>query len=202
MRGAPIVRSRAAVGRYRAAVVLPRHRTGRHPPARSQCARHRRSHGCLGPTEVRTKSVSSHMLPRPGPRLIEKGVRLAQKMQVGPCIPVGIQRLRAAVGPTSGPTWRLSHFGRQRLGEVVHHRVRKERHREVDLPRVACVWTGAHCHSSLSFVVPMGILHVNENWGSRMTKFPRLSRLSPSPSRGRVCHFKKCPSPLNVPEDT
>ena len=39
----------------------------------------------------------------------ENGVRLAQKMQVGPCISVGTQLLRAAVGPTSGPTWRLSH---------------------------------------------------------------------------------------------
>ena len=39
-----------------------------------------------------------------------KDVRLAQKMQVGPCIPVGIQLLKAAVGPTSGPTWRLSHL--------------------------------------------------------------------------------------------
>jgi hypothetical protein len=26
-------------------------------------------------------------------------------MQVGPCIPVGIQLLKAEVGPTSGPTW-------------------------------------------------------------------------------------------------
>ena len=31
-------------------------------------------------------------------------------MQVGPCIPVGIQLEKAAVGPTSGPTWRLSHL--------------------------------------------------------------------------------------------
>jgi hypothetical protein len=39
----------------------------------------------------------------------EKGVRLAQKMQVGPCIPVGNQLEKAEVGPTSGPTWRLSY---------------------------------------------------------------------------------------------
>jgi hypothetical protein len=38
----------------------------------------------------------------------EKGVRLAQKMRVGPCIPAGIQLEKAGVGPTSGPTWRLS----------------------------------------------------------------------------------------------
>jgi hypothetical protein len=40
----------------------------------------------------------------------EKGVRLAQKIQVGPCVAVGIQLQRAEVGPTSGPTWRLSHL--------------------------------------------------------------------------------------------
>ena len=41
----------------------------------------------------------------------EKGVidRLAQKVQVGPCIPVRVQLEKADVGPTSGPTWRLSH---------------------------------------------------------------------------------------------
>jgi len=40
----------------------------------------------------------------------EKGVRLAQKMQVGPCIPVGIQLQKVGVGPSFGPTWRLSHL--------------------------------------------------------------------------------------------
>ena len=30
-------------------------------------------------------------------------------MQVGPCIPVGMQLETAEVGPTSGPTWHLSH---------------------------------------------------------------------------------------------
>ena len=48
--------------------------------------------------------------------LSEKGVKLAQKIQVGPCIPVGnweysYKRLQlATVGPTSGPTWGLSHL--------------------------------------------------------------------------------------------
>ena len=32
-------------------------------------------------------------------------------MQVGARIPVGIQLQKAAVGPTSVPTWRLSHLG-------------------------------------------------------------------------------------------
>ena len=39
-----------------------------------------------------------------------KGVRLAQNVQVGPCIPVRIQLETAEVGPTSGPTRRLSHL--------------------------------------------------------------------------------------------
>jgi hypothetical protein len=38
------------------------------------------------------------------------GVRSAQAMPVGPCIPVGIKLETAEVGPTSGPTWRLSHL--------------------------------------------------------------------------------------------
>ena len=40
----------------------------------------------------------------------EKGVRSAQHTQVGLCVPVGIQLENAEVGPTSGPTWRLSHL--------------------------------------------------------------------------------------------
>ena len=40
----------------------------------------------------------------------EKGVRLAQKMQACPCIPVDIQLQKAQAGPTSGPTWRLPHL--------------------------------------------------------------------------------------------
>jgi hypothetical protein len=34
----------------------------------------------------------------------EKGVTLARRMQVGPCIPVGIQQENVEVGPTSGST--------------------------------------------------------------------------------------------------
>ena len=51
--------------------------------------------------------------PLPGQNYItssEEGVRLAQKMRVGPCIPVGIQQEKAEVGPTSGPTWRFPHL--------------------------------------------------------------------------------------------
>ena len=52
--------------------------------------------------------------------LSEKGVRLAQKMKVGPCIPVGMQLYKAEVGQTSGPTWHLSH-----LGDLDRHRPRR-----------------------------------------------------------------------------
>ena len=56
-------------------------------------------------------------------------------MEVGLCIPGGIQLEKAEVGPTSGPTWRLSHLarvqrdrrpadeglpGRQRQIDIVH----------------------------------------------------------------------------------
>ena len=44
------------------------------------------------------------------PSLGEKGVRSAQNIQVGPCIPAGIAA-RAEAGPISGPAWRLAHFG-------------------------------------------------------------------------------------------
>jgi hypothetical protein len=40
----------------------------------------------------------------------EKGVRLTQQTQVGPCIPVGVQLWKAVVSPTFGPTWQLSHL--------------------------------------------------------------------------------------------
>ena len=60
----------------------------------------------------------------------ERGLNLAQKMQVGPCIPVITQLERAEVGPTSGPTWRLSHLtsgsaavvasGKERQSRLVH----------------------------------------------------------------------------------
>ena len=38
----------------------------------------------------------------------KKGVRSAQRTQVGPRVPVGIQLPKAGVGPTSGPTWHRS----------------------------------------------------------------------------------------------
>jgi hypothetical protein len=46
----------------------------------------------------------------------EKCVRLAQKKQVGPCIPVGTQLQKAEVGPTSFSLGRLLHL---RHGAVV-----------------------------------------------------------------------------------
>jgi hypothetical protein len=40
----------------------------------------------------------------------EKGLRLAQKMRVGPCILAEIHLKKAEVGPTSGPTRHLSYL--------------------------------------------------------------------------------------------
>ena len=60
-------------------------------------------------------------------RCSKKGVRLAQKMQVGRCIPVRTQLQKAEVGPTSGPTRHLSHLWRLTLDppadlrELGHH---------------------------------------------------------------------------------
>jgi hypothetical protein len=48
--------------------------------------------------------------------LSKKGVRLAHKMQVDPCILVETQLEKAAVDPTSGPTWYLSLYQRERRG--------------------------------------------------------------------------------------
>jgi hypothetical protein len=39
----------------------------------------------------------------------EKGVRLAQKTQVAPCIPLEMQLRKAEAGLISGPMWHLSH---------------------------------------------------------------------------------------------
>jgi hypothetical protein len=73
--------------RWEAAAALP-------PPADPKAARARERFFAAG---------------HPPPTPTEKGVSLAQKVQVGPCIPAGIQPEKAEVGPTSGPTWRLSH---------------------------------------------------------------------------------------------
>jgi hypothetical protein len=47
-----------------------------------------------------------------------KVVRLAQTVQVGPCIPVGRQLQKAGAGLTSGPTRRLSYLGFRRFASV------------------------------------------------------------------------------------
>ena len=51
-----------------------------------------------------SKPIMSPLLVAPDSGLSEKGVRLVQKMQVGPGIPVRIQIKEAAVGPISGQT--------------------------------------------------------------------------------------------------
>jgi hypothetical protein len=53
--------------------------------------------------------------------LSEKGVRLAQKMQVGPMHSCGHTAIKAEAGPTSGQTWRLSHFAVRELQEQRVH---------------------------------------------------------------------------------
>ena len=81
-----------------------------------------------------TRDVTSHTaatatatpaLPTtaPEPTFSEKVVRLAQKVQVGPCIPLGMQPQKAVVGPTSGPTWCLSHFRGSPVAARPCHRV-------------------------------------------------------------------------------
>ena len=66
---------------------------------------------------VRASACKGVYLCQPGMTTLrvncsEKGVRSAQKLQVGPCMPVGTQLEleQAEVGPTSWPTWRLSHL--------------------------------------------------------------------------------------------
>ena len=68
--------------------------------------------------------------------LSAKGVKLAQKMQVGACIHVGILVQKAEVGPTSGPTWCLSHFV-QLAPRAVERRARRRRRRPAAPRRVA-----------------------------------------------------------------
>ena len=71
-----------------------------------------------------THQSTACMRPNHSGAASENGVRLAQKMQVGPCIPVIIQLQKAEVGPTSGPTWRLSHldFGLAARSARTQHR--------------------------------------------------------------------------------
>jgi hypothetical protein len=57
------------------------------------------SHHPLGLLELATAGVRGGVLEQE-----RTGVRLAQEIQVVPCIPVGMQLGKAEVGPTSGPT--------------------------------------------------------------------------------------------------
>jgi hypothetical protein len=67
-------------------------------------------------TDVSAMFVDSTTLRVPSS---EKGVRSAQKTQVGSCIHVGTQLDKPEFGLTSGPTRRLSHFGRDRKRELL-----------------------------------------------------------------------------------
>jgi hypothetical protein len=95
----------------------------------------------------------------------EKGVRLAQKVQVGPCTPVRTRLEKTEVGPTSGPTWRLSHLlalGRRDVPAGQHHAHRPlhpdhPRQPQHAWPRAAKSWPrspqyfrhAGHCHARL-----------------------------------------------------
>jgi hypothetical protein len=78
-----------------------------------------------GPGSTRPPHQPSMHSLGPGPSG-ENGGRVAQKMQVGPCIPVEIQLEKGEVGPTSGPTWRLCHLVQHlvvnRLAPAAAHR--------------------------------------------------------------------------------
>jgi hypothetical protein len=89
------------------------HETREGPPAQGAAA--------LAPPLARP--VVAGALPRAACRLSEKGVRLAQKIQVAPCIPVGTLQWKAEVGPASGPAWRLSHLpaAARHLEPSAHH---------------------------------------------------------------------------------
>jgi hypothetical protein len=73
--------------------------------------------------EVRSLATRPNPASALGP-LSENGVRLAQKMQVGPCITVRTQLEKAEVGPISGPTWRVSHLRRKLWGLELWHGTR------------------------------------------------------------------------------
>jgi hypothetical protein len=70
---------------------------------------------CLTRAEAASALTAPVLTPPASPamsaeRCSKKGVRLAQNIPVGPCIPVGMQLAKAGVGPTTGPTRRLSHL--------------------------------------------------------------------------------------------
>ena len=79
-------------------------------PLRSRSRSRRSGSPCRRPSSGATTGSSTRPA-RPTYPPSEKGVRLAQRIEVGPCFPVGKQLERATVGPASGPTWRLSLSG-------------------------------------------------------------------------------------------
>ena len=78
------------------------------------------------PADVDTAAL--HLCTREQPHpwygiISEKGVRLAQKTQVGPRIPVGRPLEKTEGGPSSGPTWRLSHYTGTQATDLKRERV-------------------------------------------------------------------------------
>jgi hypothetical protein len=64
----------------------------------------------MNSTSMANSAVQQRSAVRWCVELEREGVRLAQKIQVGPCIPVGKQLKKAKVCPTSGSTWRVSYL--------------------------------------------------------------------------------------------
>jgi hypothetical protein len=64
--------------------------------------------------------------------------RLGQNMQVGPCIPAGIQLQKVGAGPTSGPTRHLAHFVAARGLDDLRYPRREAGH--------ADLWVISDCH--------------------------------------------------------
>ena len=119
-----------------------------------------------GPTGPRSKVRSA------------KGVRLAQNMEVAPCIPVGIQLQKAEGGPTSGPTWRLSHSRVQGSNVRVPARTARAHLRRC---------TGRGCsRCSWWLVLPT---HPRGTFSRRRSRRSWPRRPSRSPRRPRACRW-------------
>jgi hypothetical protein len=72
------------------------------------------------------------------PASSEEGCQVGPEYASWPCIPAGMQLQKAVVGPTSGPAWRLSHFGRRVHAVAVRGPEAVDGGHGDDLPAGAC----------------------------------------------------------------
>ena len=109
----------------------------------------------------------------------EKGVRLVQNMQVGPRVPAGIQLEKAEVGPTSGPTWRLSH-----LPLVGHRRARLALEAVLEHLHGNCTGSAriARLGPTVWLKIPIGALTLAHNLGQPCATFVPAAGIG-------VCHL-------------